>query len=479
MGERWLWALRLHLLPADAARLLRADEPLGRDGSVRAPGQLSAAVDRPMRALLLVCCLLVCGCPRTNITAGGLGGTDADRAYLERLRERLREADPDDAEDIAQDLGELEIERARGRSGGAYLRGIGRCAAELEDALRGRAEQDDEVAAQAALLLAKAGLVPPLHYRAEVTSPLPLWRAAAARSLTVRDAEADGWRRRLLLDPARAVRAAALEAAAQTRDPDDVPAALEAARLDPDPAVRALAARAAGAIGGRDVVLALRDLWHAATDQDRVAIAQAWGEPASFDAGGRHQLVRAIQGSGDRAAGAAAARLLAERGPADAPAEVVMAAGALGRLIDEAPSRVRVAAIEAAVLDWPELAEAVRQAADSSDGVVTAAALSRLLAADKVEKKERQPALDRLHDLAKLPGPTGDAAKQALARAGDARVTPLLVEDAQAASAVDRANAAARLVRMGERSKALGLLGDGNAAVRAATACAILRPEQD
>jgi hypothetical protein len=171
---------------------------------------------------------------------------------------------------------------------------------------------------------------------------------------------------------------------------------------------------------------------------------------------------------------AAAAILLDGHGPQDAPAEVATAAGSLVRHIDDADRSVRVAAIEAADVRWPELREAVLEAASSNDDAVAVAALGR-----KLELREdRRPALDRLIALARQPGEVGDRAKQLLAEAGDPRVLPLLERDAAAASATDRANAALRLVLLGKVKPAMLMLADPNAQVRAITACALLRDGQ-
>src|SRR5262249_54158437 len=105
------------------------------------------------------------------------------------------------------------------------------------------------------------------------------WRATAARAVV---GEGDGPKRRtLILDGDQDVRIAALRASADVADAEDTSAVLEAARLDPHPLARTVAIRAAGAIGGERVVLALKDVWAGADEGSRHAIADAWATRAS------------------------------------------------------------------------------------------------------------------------------------------------------------------------------------------------------
>src|SRR5262249_61069825 len=98
-------------------------------------------------------------------------------------------------------------------------------------------------------------------------------------------------RRRLTRGAAEQVRLRPLRAAREAADPADAGAVLEAARLDPYPLARTAAIRAAGAIGGQAVVLALKDLWAPADSWARQAIADAWSAPRSLDPGGRRELL--------------------------------------------------------------------------------------------------------------------------------------------------------------------------------------------
>jgi hypothetical protein len=134
-----------------------------------------------------------------------------------------------------------------------------------------------------------------------------------------------------------------------------------------------------------------------------------------------------------------------------------------------------VAAIDDAPFSWPTLGQAVVAAAEDSDPEVAVAAQARLL--DQSDR--RQATLKTLRELATVPGRAGARAKQVLAHAGDASVVPLLERDAGAKSAVQRSAAGQQLARLGKLKSAVRLLGDSDARVRAAVACAIVRLDSD
>jgi hypothetical protein len=373
----------------------------------------------------------------------------------------------------------------------------------FDSALASRAEQDDELAAFATLILYDAGLADPLDHQGLVKEPRAHWRAVGARSLGVagpepedaprhgsrEDAlEAAKWRRQLLVDPVLGVRLAALRAAGDARDPADAAALLDAARRDPDPHARQLAIAALGAVGTREAVLGLRDVWPRADEDEQTAIVSAWArawrkpgergddigcEPAeqtpSCDAW--KLLTRASdQGRGMPSLTAALA-ILEGADPAEATMPQGHAAGVVERMIDDGPPRVRVHAIEHAPLSWAHLAEAVADAAKETEEQVAAAANTRRL---ELGGKDRDDAIARLREIAKRRGPPGDLARRGLVKAGDEAVVPLLDADAKAASALTRARAAAWYASLGRVDRAVGMLGDADAHVRARAACAIL-----
>ena len=421
-----------------------------------------------------------------------------------------------EARDIAWRRARNEIEQAQGTADESGLAQIGDCAHLFGPALKRRAAQDDEIAAQATLLLIDAGFPPPMQFVGHLTSERDLWRAVAARSLTkatqlpvtqaappaaarlpkvaadsqeglsaqeLRLARAAQWRRRLMLDPAAAVRRAALLAAADAADPADGKAVLEAARLDPDAEIRAIAIEAAAQIGTLELVLGLEDLWTDAEQGDQVAIVAAWAAvmrsakdskcskqsnvPACV---ARRRLRRVVEINEGTLGGVRAAWELIHDEPRPADAAAGQAAGLLERAIDEAPTAARIEAINGVPLSWAHLLEAIVEASSSEDEQVAVAALARMV---ELGGKERDASIEALRGHAK--GTTvAEQAKLALVRAGDKKVIASLKADASAKSAETRREAASSLARIGAFGEALKLLADKDATVRAQSACAIL-----
>jgi hypothetical protein len=427
------------------------------------------------------------------LTAAESGDIDAFRA---RLRERLAagEVDADEAQDIAERFTERQIETAEGPRGQRGLEGIQSCAARFDGALARRARGKDELAARAAMVRAEAGQLEPLAYARYVTHKEPHWRALGVRTLTLPEPEpsdevlghAGRWRRKLMIDNYAEVRRAALRAAAQAGDRRDGRAVLEAARLDPDPQARLAAIAAAGAIGTREVVLALGDLWQRAEEEERLAIVAAWktsykkseapcagSERAQGPCIAHERLANVSQTDKGMAAVAASLALL-EVTPDKADAQAGIASSVIERLIDEAPSRVRVAAIVSAPLSWPSLLEAIVDASKTSDERVQAAAFGRMT---ELGGKERTRALKALRKLARGEGESAEEARRALVAARDASVVPLLSGEARAKSAFSRGRAAERYAKLGAVDKALALLGDQDAHVRSRAACALVEME--
>ena len=299
-------------------------------------------------------------------------------------------------------------------------------------------------------------------------------RPLGARTLTSND---DGeLRRRLFTDPDEEVRRAALRAASEAADEDDAEAILEAARLDPNPAVQRQAIRAAGALGGERVALALRDLWARADDETRQGIVEAWGSPKSFASGGRGELVWAATTQRGQAAVAAAVTLLRARG--ERASEAV---GVVERAVKEGPTADRVRAIEVALLAVPPLREAVVKAESDADETVAAAARARMLEAPVDLGGAAEGSAARAALIAKLlPAASGGSeaatiARGALARAGVKELGPILERDGAAPSAKTRAEAGTALAVMGDVRRAAVIAVDPEPRVRVTVSCAILR----
>ncbi len=230
----------------------------------------------------------------------------------------------------------------------------------------------------------EAGLSPRedfVHWATEAPGgPRAAFRPVGARALSGAD---DGeLRRKLFLDGDQAVRLAALRAAERAASASDTDAVLEAARVDPFPMARTLAVRAAGAIGGERVVLALKDLWSTADPTLRQAIADAWGTPASLDAGGRRELSWAADTQGGSPAIAAAYALIRagnRAAPIPTGPGVADALGVLERAVKSGVTHERTFAITVAPLSVPPLQKAVIEASNDTDEEVALAAVSRRL----------------------------------------------------------------------------------------------------
>lgn len=447
------------------------------------------------------------------------------------LTGRLAEGglDAEEAREIALERARFELGSASGEDGKLTLEALLPCATALGGAWLRRASLPDEAAAHAALLATAAGLAEPLRYGRFVTDERPAWRAAGARSLGLPqpyerepDEHARGrrevmlartgwWRRHLMLDPYREVRRAALLAAGDAAAPSDVDAVLDAARRDPDAELRRVAIAAAGKIGTRAALLGLIDLWSAADEDARVSLVAALGDAMAQDAaspGARDVAEGALADAQPRKLAerqlwriaeldlglpslrAALALLATDRPGADATA-LGIATGVIERAIDEAATRVRLAAINDAPVraaagqggmpqpspaGAAELLEAIVLASKSDEPRVAVAALARRL---ELGPKEREAALAALRDRSRGVGLSVEAAIAARASARDATVLAALDELAAGPSAITRGEAGAYFAALGRFDKAALLLADPSPAVRAKTACALLRAQSE
>ncbi|MCU0694465.1 MAG: hypothetical protein MUF54_24035 [Polyangiaceae bacterium] len=256
-----------------------------------------------------------------------------------------------------------------------------------------------------------------------------------------------------------------MRASAEASERDDVPALLDAARLDPNPLVRVTAVRALGGLPSKQVVLGLRDLWPAAADSARQAIVAAWSFPGMLEAGGRRELIWVAESEQGTPAIIAGGILIRVGGGARGPGLAALKKG-----MQTAVSRDRALATSMAPLDSPGFREVVKQAALELDPKVRVAALARLAR----DPAERNDALQSLGQLAVSDRPGADWAREAMARAGDLRVTRLLMQDGKSPVPAKRRQAATSLLALGDVARAAFFLADGDVSVRTQTACEIL-----
>ncbi|HTQ05983.1 MAG TPA: HEAT repeat domain-containing protein [Polyangiaceae bacterium] len=365
------------------------------------------------------------------------------------------------AREIAGAVASREVYAGTGPGAVARIRSLRACTLPVLPALEARAERQDEAAAEATLVLLAAKRVSPdALARRYDDADSGAWRAVAARASLAPERFAK--RRRYFADPDQRVRRAALEAALEAPAALDESALIEAARLDPDAMCRSLATRALGATGDEHAVAALVDLWERADDDDRLNIVDAFADRRALKAGGRSELTR-IAESGRGMPAVAAAGLLARVDPSSS----AEATNLLARAIKEGSSDEQVLAIETVHLD-ETTRRALADASHDGDPSVRVAALERLLGVPS----ERARAFAALRDEAKTAD--GDAARSALARAGDASVSPGFVKELGARAWQEREGAGFALISLGDYTHAATLLADDDANVRVAVACRIL-----
>ena len=390
------------------------------------------------------------------------GDLPALRRELDRA-ERAGELDRGSVVELADAVARRELSSAKGESGARRVRQLRACTSSLTEALGERAREKDEVAAEAVLaLLAQrrldADALVDSHQHAEDGA----WRTVAARAATSKRDVAR--RREWFVDPDQRVRRAAFEAAFERPDAGDLPVALEAVRLDPDPLVQSLAARVAGVIGGGEAVLGLRDRFERADEQGQLAIIEAWSLPNAFRAGGERQLRRVLER--DRGIAAiAAARALLHHGQRD-----TAVVGVFERAIRHGSDAERGLAVGLAPLTAPGMVEALLAGTRDPEPSVAAVALERLTSLPK----QRDKAFRELRTRARVRGRAGDEARAALSRLGDRTVVGELVKDVKSADAWRRQAAALELYDLGEPAKAARALADSDPGVRTTVACGVL-----
>jgi hypothetical protein len=420
-------------------------------------------------------CLVLLAVPACGPTPPARTALQGNLAELRRDIQRAQQAgklDHDAVVDLAQAVGERELTSAEGRNGALRVRSLRSCARPLRTAMERRARAEDDVAAELTLILLETRVAQPtplLERHARSTSAA--WRAVAARAAE-RPIDTD-MRKAFFVDPDERVRRSAFHAALSARDPSELEALLEAARVDPDPQNQSLAIRAAGAIGGERAVLALKDLWARADDTTRIAIVDAWTAQASFDAGGARELALAAEGGGGLAAVSASYALARAGGP-----DSVAAKARLRRNILDGSDDEKRLALNVAPMD-PETEAALVKASKEASPELRVVALTRLSALEP----RREDSLRALRELATAKASSESElraqsdALSALAQAGDSSVQPTLVKDLRAKELDKRSRAARGLTSLGDYGNAATALADDDANLRSEIACSVLARE--
>ena len=290
-------------------------------------------------ALILCGTLLMGGCAQPSVVKTALNGD------LKQLQQEIRESqqrgdlDRDTVQDLARAVARREVHSAKGEMAVVRVQQVRACTPHVADVLRDRAQRNDDAGGVARVALLEAGIDRDERLVAEYREASSgAWRAVAARSAI--GGSHGAVRRSLFLDGDERVRQAALRAALEEPDLRDLDQLLEAARLDPDPLCRSIAARAVGNVGGERAVLGLKDLWAAADEETRLVLIEAWAMPAAFKAGGERELLKVSETSTGLPSVAAAGALLRGKGARGRPRPWSAPARRRGRRLRGAPPRL-------------------------------------------------------------------------------------------------------------------------------------------
>jgi hypothetical protein len=360
---------------------------------------------------------------------------------------------------LARAVAEREIAGAGDGNGAEQVALFRGCLPEVQSVLEERASRGDEAAAVATLLLLEAGK----RDARELVSRYREADSGAFRALAARATWAPAdleLRRRYFTDPDERVRRGAFEAALRAPHGTQLSDLLEATRLDPSPANRARAARAAGRIGSEAAVLGLMDAFSAGDEQEQLTVLEAWAEPRSYRAGGERELARALGRPG--LVSVSAASLLLRSRESRAAAVAVLA-----RALAEGTDDERRLALASAPLSELSVKQALEKAAESPSPEVAPLVLSRLAELPGAGPKARA----KLEKLAEDKGDGGLEASYALARLGSLRGVSRVEQELSSSRASRRLRAALTLASIGKKRRLAARLADPDPFVRATLSC--------
>lgn len=359
-----------------------------------------------------------------------------------------------------------EVEGARDLPDRGFIPSLRACSGSLDRALTKRMKRHDGTGAEAAMLLVETGRFAGNADR-HADDPDGAWRALSARA-NLLDQKA---RRAHFVDPDQRVRRAAIEAAAEARDADDVHALLEVARLDPVPLLRSRAFYVLGQIAGREVLQELKDRYENADETQRLALIEAYGSGLYLE-GGREQLMR-IQAREQGLTRVSAASRLARDSE---PEEQSPAVSTLVRTIEAGSDDERRLALRTVPLHHGLATEALLEATEDENQEVALIAWARLLSHDAT----RTRAEAQLLRWAKDDNALSHQALAALSAAGDElgaetvqQTKERLEEMLRHPDPTTRIVSGRSLVRLGKLRAAAQLLADDEAEVRRRIACEI------
>ena len=417
-------------------------------------------------ALSVVLCL---GCGSELTRSARSDSLHEFRSVLAAKRES-GELGRSEIEDAALAVAVRELLSNTGDAGVARVNELAACATELLGPLRDVSQRSDAsggAATQVLIDLGKWGGSLDALVDKYAKHPDPAWRAVGARAAVA--SEHRDVRIAGYLDGDLRVRRAALRAAGTASDPSETSELLETARLDPDAVSRRFALHALSAIADPGALGRLRDVWIHADEDGRRAITHAWGGQRAYGSGGEGHLMWVASTQSGLPQLAAAVILVQNRAVATQQALAVLV-----RAIEQGAPEEQRYAIAFAPLSVPGVREALHKALDDDDAWTEAIAASALLRVSTAQVAARA----RLREL--LNSKRAEAARQARLALAFIR-DPIAVQPLTRALASEqlelRLEAGRLLMWLEEEDVAAALLADPAASVRTHFACAVLSAE--
>jgi HEAT repeat protein len=375
---------------------------------------------------------------------------------------------------LAREVLAYEIKSSDNIDDRSFIASLRPCAVKIDGPLLERSKTRDAVGGEAALLLYEIG-----EYRGPApkrfqSSPEGAFRALAARATKDDHAQRVAY----FVDDDERVRQAALEAAVEAKDERDLPALLEASRLDPSPYIRSRALYALGQLGGARVHHALVDRLVTPNADLQLAVLDALAQPGVAAVDDYAALVHASE-SREGTLALHAAYLLSQLAarPKTVPQQGTLAATGTARLLafaEQGSEEERRLALRLLPASAQETESLLLTAAKDPNPEVRVLAWARLLGRDK----HRAAAEGALLELAKGSHRVAYQARSALAAGGSLAVLPHFEEQAAAPQVELRRLAGQAFIRLGRDQELAPLLADPSESVRRTLACGRIAAER-
>jgi len=385
------------------------------------------------------------------------------------LRETVRgpEGKKVDTFELAEEVLAYEVRSASTIDDRRFIASLGPCAAEIDRALFQRSKKRDAVGGEAALVLYEID-----RYRGPRPARFQSSSEGAFRALAARATVSDHAQRvAYFVDDDERVRQAALEASVDAKDERDLPALLEASRLDPSPYIRSRALYALGQLGGERVHHALVDRLTSTDPEVQLSVLDALAQPEVAEV----DHYAALQSVVDRGEGIPAlhAAYLLSRIPqaGDAAQHGVARLLTFAEHGSEEEQRLALRLLPA---QEPRAEALLLAATEHANPEVQVIAWARLLGRDASRKKAEAALLE----LANASDRVAYQARSALAAGGSAAVLPFLIEQARAPQVEFRLLAGQAFIRLGRDRELAPLLADPATRIRRALACSRVAAER-